>query len=463
METAEPQTDQLRGVTSNRATRAASLGVAGVVVCLAAFSIFASYATQTQVDRARLSASLLRNYEHATMAIRAAEASELEYLIEPSPEHRVELSESNQAINAAVSEVAARGGKDDARLATDILALHDQYLVASARLVAAMAAGDEVEARRIDEDEGDPFVHAMDDQITAATNGRAADAEAAFVALQNTARWILIESPVVFAIGFGLLFGLWRILEQSHRAARETYREIEQLSRLRSEFVSIVSHEFRTPLTGIQGFSEMMRDEDMTMPQVREYAGDINKDARRLARLITDMLDLDRMESGRMTLNSEPVDLNLIVAETAAQFRLSAADHPIELELDSRLPMLMGDSDRLTQVVTNLVSNAIKYSPSGGAVELRTKRTERTVTLTVRDHGMGIEPDQLEKIFERYSRVQTTETRAISGTGLGLPIVRLIVQLCDGKVWATSEAGQGSVLHVQLPLREAAVAAPLAA
>ena len=136
---------------------------------------------------------------------------------------------------------------------------------------------------------------------------------------------------VVFLIGFTLLFGLWRILEQSHRAARETYREIAQLSKLRSEFVSIVSHEFRTPLTGIQGFSEMMRDENLTVPEMREYAGDINKDARRLARLITDMLDLDRMESGRMTLNSEPVDLNRIVAETAAQFRLNAADHPTEL------------------------------------------------------------------------------------------------------------------------------------
>jgi len=123
----------------------------------------------------------------------------------------------------------------------------------------------------------------------------------------------------------------------------------------------------------------------------------------------------------------------------------------------------MGDADRLTQVVSNLLSNAIKYSPSGGSVELTTERANKTVTFTVRDHGIGIPAGQLERIFDRYSRIETTETRAIQGTGLGLPIVRQIVQLSEGKVWATSEVGQGSVLHVQLPLPEAAALAPIAA
>jgi len=363
----------------------------------------------------------------------------------------------------AINAIEVHGGDADAQLAKQVLALHDHFVAASTRLVDAVTIGDSAAARRIDLSEAGPVFDAMRSRIDAAGEARAAAALAAFAELQATARWILIESPVIFAIGFALLFGLWRILERSHQAARETYREIAQLSKLRSEFVSIVSHEFRTPLTGIQGFSEMMRDENLTIPEMREYAGDINKDARRLARLITDMLDLDRMESGRMTLNSEPVDLNRIVAETAAQFRLSAADHPIELDLDTRLRDLVGDSDRLTQVVTNLLSNAIKYSPTGGPVELRTERADKTVTLTVTDHGMGIAPEHLEKIFDRYSRLETTETRAIQGTGLGLPIVRQIVQMCAGKVWATSETGRGSVFHVELPLMEAASQAPGAA
>jgi signal transduction histidine kinase len=463
MKTTDPHTGQVPRETSNRATRAASFGLAVVVICLAVFSIFAAYTTQTQVARAQHAESLDESYGGAIIAIRAEESAELEYLVDPSPEHRAALVDAANALFNAVNEIEIHGGEADARLAKDVLTLHDQYVVVSAKLRAAMERGEPVEARRIHEDEADPVFHAMHDLITAEKVASAAEADSAFAALHNTAEMTLILAPLVFAVGFALLLVLWRVLEGYHRATRKTYREIEQLSRLRSEFVSIVSHEFRTPLTGIQGFSEMMRDEVLTLPEMQEYAGDINKDARRLARLITDMLDLDRMESGRMTLNSEPVDLNRIVGDAAAQFRLGAADHPIELDLDQRLPVLRGDPDRLTQVVTNLLSNAIKYSPSGGAVELRTERAEKAVTFTVRDHGIGIPADQLESVFDRYSRVDSTETRRIQGTGLGLPIVRQIVQLHQGRVWATSELGEGSVFHVQLPLLESASLASRAA
>jgi signal transduction histidine kinase len=462
MRTPEPDAGPVLHASSTRPTRAASLGLAAVVVCLAAFSIVAAYTTQTQVAHAQHLESLDAIYHDAIAAIRAEESAEQEYLLNPSPPRLALLIEAGNTFFNAMNEIEIHGDDADAALAKDVLTLHDGYVEASARLVAAVSVGAAVEALRVDLVEMDPIFDAMDDRISTAAESRHEEAEAAFLAVDNTSRLVLVGSPIVFAIGFALLVGLWRRLEQSHRATRETYREIEQLSRLRSEFVSIVSHEFRTPLTGIQGFSEMMRDENLSIPEIREYAGDINKDARRLARLITDMLDLDRMESGQMTLTSEPVDLNRIVGQTAAQFRLSAAGHPIHLDLDERVPVLLGDADRLTQVVTNLVSNAIKYSPSGGIVELRTERAERTVTLTVRDHGMGIAPEQLERIFERYSRVETIEARSISGTGLGLPIVRQIVQLCEGKVWATSESGQGAVLHVELPLLESTTA-PLAA
>jgi signal transduction histidine kinase len=434
----------------------ASLGLATVLIGLAAFTIFAAYTTRTQVDEAERVERLQEAYVRATNAMQNAETTELEYHLEPTYVHLVSLDNANEAVIAAVREAAGLGGEADARLAKEMQTLHDLHLAATTRFTAAIAAGDAAAARRIDLEESDPLIQTMHQRLTAAADEAEAANLNAFGALRDTARWTLILAPVIFAIGFGLMLALWRVLEAFHRATRKTYREIEQLSKLRSEFVSIVSHEFRTPLTGIQGFSEMMHDEELTIPQMREYAGDINKDARRLARLIADMLDLDRMESGRMTLNSEPVDLNRIVADAAAQFRLSAADHPIELHLDPGLREFEGDSDRLTQVVTNLLSNAIKYSPAGGAVELRTRRADGMLTLTVKDHGMGIPAEYLEKIFERYSRIETTETRTIKGTGLGLPIVRQIVQLSNGKVWATSESGQGSVFHVQLPLMEAA-------
>jgi signal transduction histidine kinase len=235
----------------------------------------------------------------------------------------------------------------------------------------------------------------------------------------------------------------------AQKAANEA---LERLNRTKSEFVSIVSHEFRTALTGIQGFSEMMRDEDFTLDEMKEYAGDINKDAQRLNRMITEMLDLDRMESGRMTLNLAEVDLNQIVVEVAERARPSAPAHPIRLELDEALPLLTGDRDKLTQVLTNLVSNAVKYSPAGGEIVLCSRRDNDQAHVLVQDHGMGIPPEALEKVFERFSRVESGTNRYIQGTGLGLPIVRQIVQMHGGRAWVESTLGEGSTFQFTVPL-----------
>jgi signal transduction histidine kinase len=232
---------------------------------------------------------------------------------------------------------------------------------------------------------------------------------------------------------------------------RKAVIELERLSRAKSDFVSIVSHEFRTPLTGIQGFSEMMQSEDLTLDEMREYAGDINKDAHRLNRMITEMLDLDKMESGRMEIHREAVDLNAIVNEAADRMRPNAPEHPLTLRLDPTVGVVSGDRDKLTQVMANLLSNAVKYSPDGGEIVVSTRLEGNTAHIVVRDHGMGIPPAALETIFERYGRVESLATRHIQGTGLGLPIVRQIVQLHGGAVWVESAVGEGSVFHVTLP------------
>jgi signal transduction histidine kinase len=236
---------------------------------------------------------------------------------------------------------------------------------------------------------------------------------------------------------------------ERQRAAME---QLERVNRAKSEFVSIVSHEFRTPLTGIQGFSEMMRDEDLPLADMKEYAADINKDAQRLNRMINEMLDLDRMEAGRMTLNREATDLNAIVSEAADRVRPNAPGHPIALALEIGMPALSGDRDKLTQVVANLLSNAVKYSPTGGQIVVTTTLEGSDIHLTVQDKGMGIPADMLEDIWERYSRVDSEASRGIQGTGLGLPIVRQIVTMHGGRVWAESEVGRGSLFHVVLPL-----------
>ena len=244
---------------------------------------------------------------------------------------------------------------------------------------------------------------------------------------------------------------------------RRAVVELERLNRAKSDFVSIVSHEFRTPLTGIQGFSEMMRGEDLTLEEMREYAGDINKDAQRLARMINEMLDLDKMESGRMRVHREPIDLNALAMEVAERTRPNALAHTITLRLEPAAATLLGDRDKLTQVLTNLLDNAVKYSPSGGEIVIITRREGENAHLLVRDRGIGIPKEFLETIFERYRRVESGATRGIKGTGLGLPIVRQIVLLHGGTVWVESSVGEGSVFHVTLPLAPASARAGVAA
>lgn len=246
---------------------------------------------------------------------------------------------------------------------------------------------------------------------------------------------------------------------QAFEQQRAAVGDLERLSKAKSDFISIVSHEFRTPLTGIQGFSELIRDEDLPMEEIREYAANINKDAQRLNRMITDLLDLDRMESGRMQIHPSAVDLNALLAEVAERTQPTAALHPMRLDLDPALPKLWADRDRIVQVVTNLIANAVKYSPDGGEIAIGT-RLDKSVEpaqaeVSIRDHGIGIPEDALEKVFERYWRVESPTTRYIQGTGLGLPIVRQIVDLHGGRVWVTSELGKGSDFRFSLPATKA--------
>ncbi|MDP9359001.1 MAG: GAF domain-containing sensor histidine kinase [Chloroflexota bacterium] len=228
--------------------------------------------------------------------------------------------------------------------------------------------------------------------------------------------------------------------------------ELERLNKVKSDFVSVVSHEFRTPLTSIRGFSELIRDRDLERSDVKAFADEINQNACRLSRMIDEMLDLDRMHSGQITVRRQPCDLNALISDVADSLRPTAPEHVIHLHLDPALPPIVGDSDRLTQVITNLLANAIKYAPDGGTITGVSRQEGDAVHLAVQDDGIGIAPEALEAIFERYARVEADTGAPIPGTGLGLPIVREIVGLHGGQVWAESRVGRGSVFHVVLPL-----------
>ncbi len=226
---------------------------------------------------------------------------------------------------------------------------------------------------------------------------------------------------------------------------------VERLNQLKSEFITLVSHEFRTGLVGIQGFSEMIRDVDLPIAEVKGFAGDINKDALRLNRMINDMLDLDRIEAGRLPLRLEPVNINIALQEAVERARASGEHHVIDFNLDSTQPIVQCDADRLEQIISNLLTNAIKYSPDGGEIMVTSQASDGFVEVSVRDHGVGIAPEFAKQLFSRYERYEKNSNKIV-GTGLGLAIARQIVEMQGGRIWVDSTVGGGSDFRFTLPM-----------
>jgi two-component system sensor histidine kinase/response regulator len=237
----------------------------------------------------------------------------------------------------------------------------------------------------------------------------------------------------------------------ANEAATAHLAGIERLNQLKSEFITLVSHEFRTGLVGIQGFSEMIRDsEDLAREDIKAFAADINKDAQRLNRMINDMLDLDRIEAGRLTLRMESVNINVVLEEAVERARASSEYHAINVNLDPTRPMTHCDSDRVAQIIANLLTNAIKYSPDGGEILVSSRAIEGFVEVSIRDHGVGIAPEFAKRLFSRYERYEKTSGKII-GTGLGLAIARQIVELHGGRIWVDTTVGSGSDFRFTIP------------
>lgn len=241
-----------------------------------------------------------------------------------------------------------------------------------------------------------------------------------------------------------------RLLRQSEEIGRlEARRVVEQLT---TEFVSIVSHELRTPLTALVGFSELLLAQSVDPAEQREWAENMHAAAKRLTQLVEDLLDVSRIEEGRVDLKRQPVDLKAAVGLVLADFKVHATAHRFERHFREPVPPVFADPDKLTQVLTNLISNAVKYSPHGGPITISAMDANGTVRLSVADQGLGLPPEELLRIFERFHRVRDEDRRQIPGTGLGLYITKRLVELHAGRIWAESAGpGCGSTFHVELP------------
>lgn len=229
-----------------------------------------------------------------------------------------------------------------------------------------------------------------------------------------------------------------------------------EIAQMKNEFVSTVSHELRTPLTSIKGYVDLIIDGDAgEVNEIQqEFLGIVKENADRLVSLINDMLDISRIESGRVHLKIEPMHIEDSIAGTVDSFRavLEQSGRTIKTRVPENLPKVAADRDRVGQVLMNFVSNALKYSPEGGDVVITAKRAGDTVSVSVTDHGMGISREDQKQLFTKFYRVDNALTREIGGTGLGLSICKSIIELLGGRVRVRSKQGEGSTFTFTLPV-----------
>ncbi|RJQ54348.1 MAG: response regulator [Actinobacteria bacterium] len=229
-----------------------------------------------------------------------------------------------------------------------------------------------------------------------------------------------------------------------------------EISQMKNEFVSTVSHELRTPLTSIKGYVDLILDgEAGEINEIQqEFLTIVKQNSDRLVSLINDLLDISRIESGRIHLKIQPIDVQDSIQGAVNTFRAVLDQTGMELitQMPKNIPHAAGDRDRVGQVLTNLISNAIKYSPGGGTVSVKAKQRENQIVFSVSDSGIGISKDDQEKLFSKFFRVDSSLTREIGGTGLGLNICKTIIELLGGQIWVESQLGKGSTFHFTLPV-----------
>jgi signal transduction histidine kinase len=235
----------------------------------------------------------------------------------------------------------------------------------------------------------------------------------------------------------------------------EANRRLQEMDRLKSDFVSTVSHELRTPLTSIRSLSEsLLAARDMSRDRQEQLLAIITQESQRLSRMINQLLDLSRIEAGRMEWRLENLELAEVVAHAVRANRSLFDEKGIALVVataDGR-PQVLADRDKIIQVLTNLLSNAAKFTPAGGRVEIRAFREDAWAVVEVEDSGVGIPQDQIDTIFEKFRQVGDTLTAKPEGAGLGLPISREIVLAHGGSLTARSAPVQGSCFRMTLPL-----------
>lgn len=240
-------------------------------------------------------------------------------------------------------------------------------------------------------------------------------------------------------------------LEAARTELQARNERLETLEQLKSELVSTVSHELRTPLSVIRGFAKLLRTHETDEATRALYLTTLESEAERLAGMIDNFLDLQRIEAGENSVSPEPLELGALVTARVALFAGQSATHTFQLTVPEGPLNVLADPASIARALTNLLSNAVKYSPNGGQVDVTGESIDGAVRLSVRDTGVGIPADQQEHLFKRFFRVRSAETDEIVGTGLGLALCRELVEAQRGRVGFESTVGEGSTFWIELP------------
>ncbi len=268
--------------------------------------------------------------------------------------------------------------------------------------------------------------------------------------LEKDGRVLQAHFALVVA-GEGELWGVVTVL-------RDVTRERE-VAQAKSAFVSIVAHELRTPMTSIKGYTDLVLSGaagGISEPQ-KNFLEVVKSNADRLSDLVADLLDLSRIETGRVVLKSEPLELDVVIEDVVTSLRSLAEEYQVSVdtEIPIGLPSINADRDRVVQVLTNLVGNACRYTPAGGSIEISVRRADSMLQTDVTDTGIGIPSGQIDRLFERFERGDHDLVRQRPGTGLGLPIAKSIVEMHGGRIWVESKLDQGSTFSFTLPIYHA--------
>jgi len=414
-----------------------------VLVTIALLLAFASMAVTSLV-----AFRLARQSSHVSETARAIAAGDVSARL-PERGGATDLTEAFNLMAASIAGLIQDTRGERGRLLAALDSSIDAVVAldADGHLTYANRAAGTVFNRSAEELVGSRFAYLLpsDDVVGALRTSRELSQPQTSVVQRSPGEWLQVSiAPIVEGGG-------WSSLVLIHDVS-----EVKRVEQVRREFIANVSHELRTPLAGVKSVLETLEGGALAdETTAREFIARADTEVDRLVRLVEELLELSRIESGEVPMAREPVDMDEVLRNAVGRLRHVAARAGVTLRLESAIAdgIVTGDADRLERAAINLINNAVRFTPEGGSVTLTTAVDDGVMTVSVRDTGVGIDPDELPRVFERFYKVD--RSRQEGGTGLGLAVVKHTVEAHGGTVGVESTPGEGSIFWFRIPLARA--------